>query len=164
MSEEISGSEKGITRQRFFLYAWAITSLALIGEGLGMLLNLLQPRVEEGAFGSRVTVGKVEDFPVGSVTYFKPSQFYLLHLESGFLALYRVCTHLGCIVGWAEEQQRFQCPCHAAVFNEVGEVLAGPPPRPMDFFPMEIVDGEITVDTGTILQRSEFEESQLAGV
>jgi cytochrome b6-f complex iron-sulfur subunit len=162
MSEDISGNEKGITRRRFFLYAWAITVLGLFGEGVGILFNFLRPRVEEGTFGGQITVGKVEDFPVDSVTTFKAGKFYLARMQGGFLALYRVCTHLGCIISWSEEQQRFQCPCHAAVFNAKGEVLAGPPPRPMDLFPVEIAEGEITVDTGTIVQRSSFEESQLA--
>jgi cytochrome b6-f complex iron-sulfur subunit len=162
MSEDISGNEKGITRRRFFLYAWAATALVLLGEGVGILFDFLRPRVEEGAFGGQITVGKVEDFPVGSVTAFSQGQFYLVHLEGGFLAPYRVCPHLGCIVPWSEERQRFECPCHAAVFNMEGEVLAGPPPRPLDLFPVEIVEGEIAVDTGTIVQRSSFEESQLA--
>jgi len=162
MSENIP-VERGITRRRFFLYTWAAMSLALFGEGAAMLFKFLQPRVREGTFGGRFKVGKVEDFPVGSVTYFRQGQFYLAHLEGGFLALYRVCTHLGCIVGWSEEDERFHCPCHAAVFSEVGEVLAGPPPRPLDLFPVEIVEGEIVVDTGTIVRRSEFEESQLVG-
>ena len=153
---------KEITRRRFLLYAWAATAFALLGEGVGALFDFLRPRLEEGAFGSRIAVGKVEDFPVGSVTYFKESQFYLVHLDGGFLALYRVCTHLGCIVPWQEKQQRFWCPCHAGVFNMKGEVLAGPPPRPMDLFPVEIVGGEIVVDTGRTVQRSRFEESQLA--
>lgn len=153
---------KDITRRRFFLYAWAATTLTLLGEGAGILFNFLRPRVEEGTFGGQITVGKVEDFPVGSATYFRQGQFYLVHLEGGFLALYRVCTHLGCIVHWEEEQQRFWCPCHAGVFNMKGEVLAGPPPRPLDLFPVEIVEGEIIVDTGKIVQHSSFEESQLA--
>jgi cytochrome b6-f complex iron-sulfur subunit len=160
MAEHVG--EKRITRRRFFLYAWAVTVLALLGEGVAILFNFLRPRVEEGAFGGRISVGKVEDFPVGSVTAFKQGQFYLAHLEGGFLALYRVCTHLGCIVPWSEEEQRFHCPCHAAVFNVQGEVLAGPPPRPLDLFPVEIVEGEIAVDTSTVVQRSSFEESQLA--
>ncbi len=161
MTEDISGSETGMTR-RFFLFGWAATVLALLGEGVGILYSFLQPRVEAGTFGSQVTVGKVEDFPTGSVTAFKEAQFYLVSLEGGLLALFRVCTHLGCVVPWSEEQQRFQCPCHAAVFDIKGEVLAGPPPRPLDLFPVEITAGEITVDTGTVVQRSSFEESQLA--
>jgi cytochrome b6-f complex iron-sulfur subunit len=162
MSEDISGNEKGITRRRFFLYAWAITIVGLVGESVGILFDFLRPRVEEGNFGGQIAAGKAEDFPVGSVTTFKQGQFYLAHLEGGFLALYRVCTHLGCIISWSEEQQRFECPCHAAVFDVKGQVLAGPPPRPMDLFPIEIAEGKIAVDTGTTVQRSSFEESQLA--
>lgn len=153
---------KEITRRRFFLYLWAATALALLGEGVGVLFNFLRPRVEKGTFGSQIKVGRVEDFPVGSVTPFRQGKFYLAHLEGGFLALYRVCTHLGCIISWEAEQQRFWCPCHAGVFNIKGEVLAGPPPRPLDLFPVEIAEGEIVVDTGKIVQRSNFEESQLA--
>lgn len=153
---------KGISRRRFLLYAWAATVLAFLGEGVGILLNFLRPRVKKGGFGSKVSVGKVEDFPVGTVTYFRKERFYLSHLEGGFLALYRKCTHLGCIAYWEGENKRFYCPCHAGVFNEKGEVLAGPPPRPLDLFPVEIVEGEMIVDTGTIVRRSRFEESQLA--
>ena len=160
MAEHVG--EKRITRRRFILYAWAATALVVLGEGVGILFDFLRPRVEEGDFGGRITVGKLEEFPVGSVTYFKQGQFYLAHLEGGFLALHRVCTHLGCIVPWSEEQQRFYCPCHAAAFNREGEVLAGPPPRPLDLFPVEIVGGEVAVDTSTAVQRSSFEESQLA--
>lgn len=162
MTDNTSRGEKGITRRRFFLYAWAVTTIGLFGEAVGVLLNFLQPRVEEGTFGGQVTAGKVEDFPVGSVTPFKQGQFHLAHLEGGFLALYRVCPHLGCVVPWSDEEQRFLCPCHAAVFDTMGQVLAGPVPRPLDLFPVEIVDGEVKVDTGTIVQRTSFDESQLA--
>jgi cytochrome b6-f complex iron-sulfur subunit len=160
MSESIRG-EKKITRRRFFLYAWATTALVLLGEGVGILFNFLQPRAEEGVSGGQVAVGEVKDFPVGSVTAFRQHQFYLVHLEGGFLALYRVCPHLGCIIPWSEAEQRFLCPCHAAAFSMEGEVLAGPPPRPMDLLPVEIVEEKIFVDTGTIMWRSSFEESQL---
>ena len=164
MSDNTLSNEEGITRQQFFLYAWATTVLILLGAGIGVVFKFLQPRVEEGAFGGQFTLGKVEDFPVGSVTTFKQGQFDLVRLEGGFLAEYRVCPHLGCIVTWEEEKQHFLCPCHAALFNKEGEVLAGPSPRPLDLFPVEIVEEEVTVDTGTIVKRSSFEESQLARV
>ena len=40
----------------------------------------------------------------------------------------------------------------------------GPAPRPMDLFPISIEGGEIIVDTGTIIQRSGFDESQVIRV
>ena len=68
MTDKTLSNEEGITRQQFFLYAWAGTALILLGAGTGAVFKFLQPRVEEGAFGGQITVGKVEDVPVGSVT------------------------------------------------------------------------------------------------
>jgi cytochrome b6-f complex iron-sulfur subunit len=152
---------RGISRRRFFLYGWGATVVAFLGEGVGVLLSFLQPRVEEGAFGSKIDAGKVEDFAVGSMIYFREGRFYLSRLEGGFLALYRQCTHLGCVAVWEAQDSRFHCPCHGGVFDEKGEVLAGPPPRPLDLFAVEIVEGEVAVDTGTVVRRERFEGSQL---
>lgn len=56
----------------------------------------------------------------------------LLQLQDGrYRGLSRVCTHLGCIITWQPDTTRFFCPCHAGVFSPTGEVLAGPPPRPL---------------------------------
>jgi Rieske Fe-S protein len=50
------------------------------------------------------------------------------------------------------------------VFNPTGEVLSGPAPRPLDFFPLEIVEGEVIVDTSSPQQRKGFEASQATPV
>jgi len=43
-----------------------------------------------------------------------------------------VCTHLSCAVLWREEDSLLECPCHDGVFDPAtGEVVAGPPPRPL---------------------------------
>lgn len=42
------------------------------------------------------------------------------------------CTHLGCLYAWNEAKKRFLCPCHAGVFDIDGNVISGPPPRPLD--------------------------------
>lgn len=44
------------------------------------------------------------------------------------------CTHLGCPYRWDEEKKQFLCPCHTAVFDATGRVIAGPPPRPLDLY------------------------------
>ncbi|MEE8389418.1 MAG: Rieske 2Fe-2S domain-containing protein [Anaerolineae bacterium] len=163
MSEKrlIEGKTIRVSRRRFFLYAWAVSGLAVMGEAVGMLFKFIQPRVQEGAFGGKFEAGKVEEFPLGSIAYIKAGHFYISHLERGFLAMYRKCPHLGCVVPWVEDEGQFNCPCHGALFNKKGEVLAGPSPRPLDLFPLEIVEGEIVVDTNTPILRKRFEESQL---
>jgi hypothetical protein len=38
--------------------------------------------------------------------------------------------------------------------------MGGPAPRPLDLFPITIVDGEVIVDTGHPILREKFEPSQ----
>ena len=47
------------------------------------------------------------------------------------VALLSTCSHLGCSVGWHSADGLFRCPCHGGTYDEHGEVLAGPPPRPL---------------------------------
>ena len=42
------------------------------------------------------------------------------------------CTHLGCQVRWDAPSTRFRCPCHGGTFDPRGNVVSGPPPRPLD--------------------------------
>jgi Rieske Fe-S protein len=53
------------------------------------------------------------------------------------------CTHLGCAYSWQTDQHQFACPCHAGVFSVEGNVLAGPPPRPLDTLETRIEDGDL---------------------
>ncbi|MBT8202056.1 MAG: Rieske 2Fe-2S domain-containing protein, partial [Acidimicrobiia bacterium] len=64
------------------------------------------------------------------------------------VALSEKCTHLGCRVPFCDSSGRFECPCHGTVFNRAGDHLAGPAPRGMDFYKVEVVDGVIEIDTG----------------
>ncbi|NOZ25698.1 MAG: ubiquinol-cytochrome c reductase iron-sulfur subunit [Nitrospirae bacterium] len=59
----------------------------------------------------------------------------------GYIALSKVCTHLGCLVEFNKEKGSLICPCHAGEFNLDGKVLSGPPPKPLAEFPLR-VEGE----------------------
>lgn len=41
------------------------------------------------------------------------------------------CTHQGCEVVWVEEERTYACPCHDGRFDAEGNVLSGPPARPL---------------------------------
>jgi len=145
----------------------------LTAESLAATVASLWPQVKAGGFGSVVTIGKVDDFPVGSVTPFPEARFYLSRVESGFLALSRKCTHLGCVVPWQKDepsldkiasQGRFNCPCHGGMFDRYGQVVAGPPPRPLDLYPVRIEGGKVLVNTGKTIVRGAYDPSQAVGV
>jgi len=44
-----------------------------------------------------------------------------------FIALSRVCPHLGCQVHWESQNDRFFCPCHNGAFDAEGNAILGPP-------------------------------------
>lgn len=55
-------------------------------------------------------------------------------------ALSPVCKHLGCTVGWNNNDQypdQFFCPCHGAHYTPVGESLAVSP-QPLDEYEVQI--------------------------
>lgn len=39
-----------------------------------------------------------------------------------------VCTHLGCVVPWNANENKFICPCHGSQYDSTGKVVRGPAP------------------------------------
>ena len=71
----------------------------------------------------------------------------------GFMALYQRCVHLGCRVPWCATSQGFECPCHGSKYNSVGEYFAGPAPRNLDRFVVQVNgSGELLIRTGVIIE------------
>jgi Rieske Fe-S protein len=60
----------------------------------------------------------------------------------GLVAYSDVCTHLSCAVLYQPDNQKFHCPCHEGFFDAfTGDVLAGPPTRPLPLIELRIKDG-----------------------
>ena len=150
--------------RRGFLVLAVAGALALaLADAARIVLNFLKPQPKDG-FGGVFTAGAVADFPLGSVVHVRQGRFFVVHVEDGLLALYQRCTHLGCLVPWDEAGGRFACPCHAGRYSRVGEVISGPPPRPLDLLELEVEGGNVVVDTGRITQRQQYEPSQAVKV
>jgi len=71
---------------------------------------------------------------------------FVLEKEDGTISAFsNVCTHLNCRVTWHEDIQQFVCPCHGAHFDRDGNVLSGPPPRPLDHFDNKVESGQVYI-------------------
>jgi Rieske Fe-S protein len=57
---------------------------------------------------------------------------------SPFRAFSLRCSHLGCFAHWEGGVRKFVCPCHNAVFDENGQVIAGPPPAGLQRIAVEV--------------------------
>jgi menaquinol-cytochrome c reductase iron-sulfur subunit len=108
-------------------------------------------------------VGKADSFKVGetvAVTYLhaeplpwagvtaKTAAWLRRDSADGFTAFSINCTHLGCPVRWRPDAHLFMCPCHGGVYYQDGTVAAGPPPRPLERYPVRVQDGQVEILVG----------------
>jgi Rieske Fe-S protein len=54
------------------------------------------------------------------------------------------CPHARCAYEMTDEST-FSCLCHDAFFDLDGNVLSGPPPRPLDEFRVRVMDGRVEI-------------------
>lgn len=59
--------------------------------------------------------------------------------DEKFYAFAATCTHLDCIVGYQKEQNRMWCNCHGGAYDMTGRNVAGPPPRPLAPYKVNLV-------------------------
>src|ERR1700687_2438984 len=139
--------------RRSFL-KWIIASLGSLmafvlgGAGGGYFLSpLFQRRKEEW-----IDLGLIKAFLPGVptkveyverqrdawvVTERRVSAWVLRTDQENFAVFDPHCTHLGCPYRWSAEKNQFLCPCHNGVFSLDGTVVSGPPPRPLDRYPVK---------------------------
>lgn len=60
-------------------------------------------------------------------------------------ALSSTCTHLGCRVSYDAGSKTIKCPCHGGVYTPDGQVIAGPPPRPLPELPARVDGARVLV-------------------
>jgi cytochrome b6-f complex iron-sulfur subunit len=158
-------SSGGISRREFLYYIWGASIALLTLQGAGLLVWFLIPRFREGEFGGTFTVNADELPAVNAEPInFADGRFWLVNLDSeqpndrmyqaedetapiqGVAAIYKVCTHLGCIYSWTPTNNRFECPCHGSKYRLDGRRVESPAPRSLDRFNIQaIAEDETTV-------------------
>lgn len=128
------------SRREFLYYIWGASMLMLGGELTAGILWFAFPRFKEGEFGGTFSVDPTELPTQGAAPISKPEgRFWLSFPQEGFVALYAVCTHLGCLPGWNDQNFRFECPCHGSKYELDGKYIEGPAPRSLDRFRATLV-------------------------
>jgi len=56
-----------------------------------------------------------------------------------------VCSHTGCNVAWQSKEEMFVCPCHGGRYAMSGDVISGPPPRPLKKIPIKVENGRLFI-------------------
>jgi cytochrome b6-f complex iron-sulfur subunit len=145
--------EKEPSDRRRFLWLSGLGALGATAAGsAAVLADFVHPKVlfePPTAFRA----GKPDSFPVNSVTADYDRKVFLVRTEVGFFALSAVCTHLGCITRWVEDEQSIACPCHGSKFSRDGALAQGPAPRPLRRIAIRLEDGELVVDTALDVEK-----------
>lgn len=133
-------------KRKFLGFCLGGAAAVFAGAAGWSVFRYLAPR-KDATTAIKVTIPEQELLP-GNAKFFAyaGSPAVLVKTKNGTLvALSAVCTHLGCIVQWGEEVQEFLCPCHAGRFTPEGNVISGPPPRPLAKLPVTVANGIITI-------------------
>jgi Rieske Fe-S protein len=137
-----AAAEDEVTRREFARYLVLGTG-ALAAGNLGLALWTQLRSINRGEPRPVVAVGEVA---VGDTYLFRypgdADPAVLLRVsDADVVAFSQKCTHLGCVVYYEPEQDRWHCPCHEGNFEVLtGEVISGPPTRPLGRIDVEIRD------------------------
>jgi cytochrome b6-f complex iron-sulfur subunit len=159
-------------RRNFFRLAGLALALgfaaltAIFGLWTAALARFLVPNVTNEP-NLTFKAGFPQDYPAGKVeTKFKDRyQTWIVAVSQNgrrkIIALRAVCTHLGCITLWNENEFRFKCPCHGSGFSAEGINLEGPAPRPMDRYAIRLAeDGQLEIDRAVVFSYQPGQEDK----
>ena len=144
---QMSRRDKELPRRDFLDYLLGGSLLAGLLAILGAIVRFVWPpeHLLGVQYSDRLLVGKVDEIPVGTAVrkIFNGRGVLVLRNPSGFIAVDVKCTHQKCNVHWNEARKLFVCPCHGGLFDSFGNVISGPPSRPLRQIPVRILGDSV---------------------
>ncbi len=163
-----TSSSPEVSRRKFLSYIIGAVGAAITTVvGVPLIGYFLSPAWKK-ADRLVTPIARTSDIPIGQPTFVTYEErvrdgWYISTRSKGswivtkdgqeFVVFDPRCTHLNCPYYWNKEKQKFECPCHDGGFDINGNVLHGPPPRPLDRLEFTIVDGLISITGGIIPRR-----------
>ncbi len=146
-------------RRGFVNWFLGLSGTALLGSVFYPVWRFMNPPDVPEASTNRVEAGPTND-PELIENGFKILEFGTLPViliraaDDDFRAFAGTCTHLDCIVEFQSAEQRIWCNCHNGEYNLQGEVVAGPPPRHLEHFEVDLVDNGVGQPRTVVVTRS----------
>ncbi len=130
--------------------------------GVPAIAYLLSPAVKVHQEEAWIPLGQLDTYPLDEPTLFSYTRTtingwektvnsfgaYVWRYgagESEVRVYSNMCTHLSCRVTWQVDTNIYLCPCHDGRFNKEGEVVAGPPPKPLYEFETKVEEGVLSI-------------------
>jgi cytochrome b6-f complex iron-sulfur subunit len=137
------------TGRRNFLDLLSRAFLALWGLGFaGVIYAFLRPRHRELLMEETFRAGTLSGLPVGQATIVQhvTGPVMIVRVTEREVASFSaLCTHLRCVLQYGADSRTITCPCHGGAFDLHGNVLFGPPPKPLPTYAVEIRNDQIYV-------------------
>jgi Rieske Fe-S protein len=115
-----------------------------------ILKFVIPPETAESAVMS-VTAGRLDDVQpnTGKIFQFGDDPALIVRTAEGELRAFSArCTHLNCTVQYSSDERQIVCACHGGVFDLNGKNVAGPPPKPLAAYSVNVRGDEIVVSRG----------------
>jgi Rieske Fe-S protein len=137
--------EAQVTRREFCNFLGLTSAALFLGTGGFAAKAALDARTTE-TFTAAPVDGAETLAPNSALNFNYPtskdSAILIRTADGAYHAYGQKCTHLSCPVYYSRDHQRLECPCHEGAFEAAtGNVLYGPPPRPLDAIELEVRDG-----------------------
>jgi Rieske Fe-S protein len=137
------------TRRSFINILFGGSLFAFIGSVVYPIFRFLNPPKDVGeATPNSIFAGTVYELEPnsGKIIKFGRKPVILIRTPSGDLkAFSAICTHLECIVQYRKDFEHIWCACHNGHYNLNGINIAGPPPRPLASFEVNIKEDKIFI-------------------
>ncbi len=132
-------------RRSFLNWFLATSGGALLASILYPILNFLSPPSVPEAASSQVEAGFTNDPDLlengFKIIRFGAEPVILIRLaDDSFRAFAATCTHLDCIVEYQKNQRRIWCNCHNGEYDLAGQNVAGPAPKPLEPYGVELLE------------------------
>jgi Rieske Fe-S protein len=129
----------------WLLGSWAA---AVVGAVVYPVLRYLVPPEIPEAPTLSVSAGRASTIGPNNarVVPFGTASAIVVRLASGELrAFSATCTHLTCTVQYRADLQHIWCACHNGHYDLNGRNIAGPPPRPLEAYDVNVKGDEIVI-------------------